>query len=75
MALEGGPTTVVLLNGHDVKLLFECLSLYPFVSSAVHLGQKVGVGSGQYRDSQLFKVLISVIGHKWDVITPSPAKA
>lgn len=71
MALEGEPTTVVLLNGHDVNLLFEYLSLCPFVSSAVHLGQKARVRSSQYRDSQLFKVLRSVLGPKWDVITPS----
>lgn len=74
MALEGEPTTVVLLNGHDVNLLFEYLSLCPFVSSAVHLGQKAGVRSSQYRDSQLFKVLRSVLGPKWDVITPIPSR-
>ena len=48
MALEGKLTTVVSLNScmvvflddHDVKLLSDCLYIYPFVGAIANLGQK-----------------------------------
>jgi hypothetical protein len=40
MALEGKLTTVVSLTERDVKLLSDCLYIYPFVGAIANLGQK-----------------------------------
>lgn len=36
----GEPTVNILLNEHNVKLLFKCLSLYPCISASLNLDKR-----------------------------------
>lgn len=71
MALEGKLTTVVSLTERDVKLLSDCLYIYPFVGAIANLGQKSFFlqWKAANTDSWLVKVLRSVLSPKWDIIT------